>query len=491
MDDRCVIMARMCGPVSRSDRTTGVGRATLGGLSLAVAWTLVLGVVSAWGVVPNDSRFARQWSLHNTGQSLDGIVGAADADVDAVEAWDLTTGSSSVIVAGVDDGVDAANRDLAPNLVAGYDFGNADSDPNQTVCCHGSQTLALIGARGNDAFGIAGLNWKVGLMALKVRTDGPGERFDLMEPKAIADAFRYAGSHGARVVNASFGLRSTTTSTERAAVLAAIQASPNTLFVTSAGNSAIDVDSHPRYPCSFKEPNLLCVAGTDYNDTLWIKSSFGAQSVQLAAPATRIQTLSGRDTYGYVEGTSYAAPLVAGTAALYFARYPDATVADARNALLTGTDRLPSLTGKTQTGGRLNTRTTLTIPPAGTPTPGPGDDPGEDPGAGRLRLRLPHSVRASAVARRGLKVVATAPARLRVKGTVRLGRRVAHRLRVRRLVGSAKFVVHAGPTKVRVRLRRAAFARAARGKDVVLRVLLAPRDPTAIAPAKRRVRMRS
>ena len=335
-------------------------------LLAGLAATVICGVAapSAAARMPNDPGFPRQYGLHNTGQSIGGTTGVADADIDAPEAWDVTTGSAAVRVAVVDDGVDYGQSDLAPNLIAGYDFGNADSDPTETASNHGSQTAAIIASRGDNALGIAGVNWFVGLMPLKVRTDGAGERFDMMAPNAIADAFRYAGTHGARVVNASFGLRSSTTSTERANVLAAIRESPNTLFVVSAGNSARDNDAYPRYPCSFDVVNLICVAASDQNDALWSQSNYGAKSVDLAAPGAKVYTLTGRNLYGYVNGTSYAAPFVSGVAALYLARYPQATTLDVRNALLGGVDAKPAFAGKLASGGRLNAAKTLAIPPA-------------------------------------------------------------------------------------------------------------------------------
>ena len=367
----------------------------------AVALAVLAGSVapmSAAAVVPNDPAFGLQYGLRL---------------VDAPRAWDVQTGSASVLVASIDDGIDPAFADVAVNVVAGYDFGNRDSDPAQAESDHGSQTAALLAARGNNAVGIAGTAWTVGLMPLKVRTDGPGERFDLISPTAVADAVRHAGAHGARVANASFGLRAATTHAERDAIAAALAAAPNTLFVVSAGNTARDNDAQPRYPCNFDAPNLLCVAATDANDALWPSSNYGATSVDLAAPGTGVHVTTNR-TNGPVDGTSYAAPLVSGAAALYFSHHPTATVADARRAILTGVDAKPTLTGRTASGGRLNIARTLTIPPRSAappepPGPGPDEPPRPDTAPGTPAGPAPAPSPAPAPAAESTLPVAGAP----------------------------------------------------------------------------------
>lgn len=440
---------------------------------------LLAAATSARAATPNDRVYPSMYALPL---------------ISAPAAWDVTQGSAAVTVAVVDDGIAPSHPDLAPNLAAGHDFGNNDSDPTQAESEHGSQIAALIGAAGNNTIGMTGVSWTVKLMPLKVRTDGPGERLALISSQAEADAFRYAGANGARVANASFG----GVNRRSDAVLAAINASPNTLFITSAGNNGADNDAGPRYPCNYDAANLICVAGTDQNDNLatftlpggGTASNFGARSVDLAAPGKDIQTVLGGD-YGAVDGTSYAAAHVSGVAALYFARYPTATVADARNALLAGTDAKPSLAGKTVTGGRLNAAGTLAIAPAGTPpvtpprpifTPTPpgtipaaGGGGGEAGGGGGGDLpavtapgplaRTAESVRVGSgqalrrVLRRGLRVSLRAPIRVSVKIVVRLPRKTARRLRLPRVVGRASARGVRGATTIRVQLRRRAVSR--------------------------------
>jgi thermitase len=267
-----------------------------------------------WGTLatPNDSRFSELWGLHNTGQSVyKGPTGTADADIDAPEAWDLTTGSPNVVVAVVDTGVHYGHPDLAPNIwtnpgetgggresngvdddangyvddwrgwdwTSGDEFvpGSGDNDPLD-LNGHGTHVAGTIGARGNDGQGVAGVTWKTKLMALRVLdTDGFGEFW------GIAKAFAYASRNGAHVVNASLGGFEFSQ-----AVSDAVENAPSTLFVFAAGNNANDNDDFPTYPCSEPHANIVCVASSTSSDDMSSFSNFGATSVDLAAPGSSV-----------------------------------------------------------------------------------------------------------------------------------------------------------------------------------------------------------
>lgn len=313
-------------------------------------------------VLPNDQSFSRLWGMDNTGQTVLGVSGTPDADIDAPEAWDVTTGSSAITVGVVDSGVDATHPDLAPNIVQGWDFVDGDSNPSD-LNGHGTHVAGTIGARGNNTVGVAGVAWNAGIMPLRVLDqDGSGWSSD------VADGYTYANQHGVQVVNASLG--STGYSAfERNALAAAA----NTLFVVAAGNGGIDQagddnDLIPEYPCAYDLPNVVCVAATDSNDALTSFSNYGTVSVDLAAPGTSIRSTwpggiypcSGSPCWEYLAGTSMATPHVAGTAALVLAAHPTDTIAELRQALLSSVEPKPSLAGKTVTGGRLNAFAALT-----------------------------------------------------------------------------------------------------------------------------------
>jgi subtilisin family serine protease len=256
--------------------------------------------------IPNDSLFGAQWGLRNTGQKILGTDGTAGADIDAVNAWDQSTGSGSVIVAVVDSGVATDHPDLVPNLVSGHNFiFNSSNIYDQEG--HGTHVSGIIGAAANDGFGVSGVAQHVKIMPLLVLdSTGSGSTFD------IANAFSYAASHGAKVVNASLG-----GSDFDQALLDAVNGAPNTLFVVAAGNDGWnnDVSGQSTYPCDFTSANLLCVAATDQNDSLASFSSYGSISVDLAAPGVNIASTYLPDPGGYNSAHSLADSPAGGYAA--------------------------------------------------------------------------------------------------------------------------------------------------------------------------------
>ena len=231
----------------------------------------------SFSVFPNDTDFDQLWGLHNTGQSIEGTSGLADSDIDAPEAWAITTGSSAVKVAVVDSGVATGHPDLSSNVTSGWDFVENDSVPQDEVG-HGTHVAGTIGARGGDSFGVAGVSWDVTIIPVRVLGgDGFGTLAD------IIDGIDYAVAQGADVVNLSLGGPSRSDAYEDV-----IASAPGVLFVIAAGNGGEDGvgDNNatlPTYPCDFPSANILCVAATDSRDQLATFSNYGS-SVDIAAP---------------------------------------------------------------------------------------------------------------------------------------------------------------------------------------------------------------
>ena len=315
-------------------------------------------------VLPNDPSLSSLWGLHNTGQSS----GTLDADIDAPEAWDIETGATAnVLVAVIDTGVDYNHNDLKANMwinpgeiagnnidddgngyiddVYGYDFVNNDGDPFDDNS-HGTHVAGTIAARGNDGIGISGVSWGAKIMALKfLSSSGSGTTADAVE------AVLYASAMGARISNNSWGGGGYSLALEDA-IRTAHEA--NSLFVAAAGNSNSDNDLSAHYPSSYDLPNILAVAATDHNDLRASFSSYGATTVDLAAPGVSIYSTTPGQSYGYKSGTSMATPHVAGAAAVVLAHSPELGAEGVMALLMDTVDPLTSLAGLTQSGGRLN-----------------------------------------------------------------------------------------------------------------------------------------
>jgi len=301
---------------------------------------------------PNDPSFGLQWALNNTGQPVNGTFGAADADIDAVQAWDRGIGSGSVQVAIVDLGVAYTHPDLLPNIaIGGRDFHDDDNDPAPGSSDHGTAVAGVAGAQGNNARGISGVSREVGLLPLRVGDTN-------LDVADVAEAFDYARTRGAKVVNLSAGGPNASQT-----ALDAINAAPNTLFVFAAGNDGANNDNPatPQYPCNYNRPNVVCVAATNQRDARASFSNVGPSTVDLAAPGVNLLTTRGPASYAFANGTSMAAPVAAGAAAVYMARNPIATAAQTRNALRATVDKLPSLDNRVETAGRLNLARALGI----------------------------------------------------------------------------------------------------------------------------------
>ena len=244
--------------------------------------------------------------MNNTGQTVNGFSGTPDADIDAPEAWDVTKGSAAVTVGVADTGIAYNHPDLAANIwqnpgesgagketngldddgngrvddFRGYDFVDGDNDPIDDHG-HGSHVAGTIGAVGNNATGVTGVNWRVRLAPLRICSPDP---FVAMHQAAQADAFAYAGLMGMKVVNASISGPGS-----GQIVSNAIAGAPNTLFVFAAGNENNNNDTNPQYPCGLSpgECRLRRRDGPD-DDNRASFSNYGASAVDLAAPGTSI-----------------------------------------------------------------------------------------------------------------------------------------------------------------------------------------------------------
>ncbi|OAD21914.1 serine protease, subtilase family, partial [Candidatus Thiomargarita nelsonii] len=277
--------------------------------------------------------------------------GTADADIDAVEAWDTFTGSHDVVVAVIDTGVDYNHVDLVDNRwinvgeiagngidddgngfvddVYGYDFVYGDSDPMDGHS-HGTHCSGTIGGVGNNSIGVAGVAHTVRIMAVKFLDDsGSGSTDDAIE------SVLYAVDNGAHILSNSWGGDDFSQGLEDAISYANDH---DVLFVAAAGNDGRDTDVSPHYPSSYDVPNVLAVAATDHNDAKPSWSNYGLTSVDLGAPGVDTLSTEPGNSYGYKSGTSMATPHVSGAAALVKGYNPGLSALDIKSLIMDSVD---------------------------------------------------------------------------------------------------------------------------------------------------------
>jgi subtilisin family serine protease len=348
----------------------------LEGMVLARSSGTVYGVVSNWlagnvNIAAYEQDSVQQFDVASNDPSAGKVYSLSN--IDAKDAWNLSTGSKSVVVAVLDTGVDYTHSDLAANIwtntaeisgngkdddgdgfvddVHGYNFvsNNGNVMDNNG---HGTHVSGTIAAVGNNSLGIVGVNWSVSIMALKcLDANGYGYVSDAVRAVNYATMMRTSYGVNVRVMNNSWG-----GTIYSSALNTAIEASNSAgiLFVAAAGNGSVNNDATAQYPASYASANVISVAATDQNDKLASFSNYGATTVDLAAPGVSIYSTLPNNRYGTYSGTSMATPLVSGAAALCWAYDADATVAEVKNAILGGADKISSLSGKVLSGGRLN-----------------------------------------------------------------------------------------------------------------------------------------
>ncbi|HEV2436620.1 MAG TPA: PKD domain-containing protein [Verrucomicrobiae bacterium] len=319
---------------------------------------------------PNDFYYQQGnlWGLHNYGQ----FGGKTNADIDAPDAWNFQHDASNIIVAVVDTGVYYTHEDLAGNMwhnpqenqdgytndlyginvtTNGLGNGNPLDDYG-----HGTHVAGTIGAVGNNTVGVVGVAWHVQIMACKFLDSTGNGTID-----GAIQCLQFAQSHGANIVNASWGSPGFTSQALHDAIASLRNA--GIMFVAAAGNSGADNDTTPLYPASYSDlDNVIAVAATDSSDSLTSWSDYGATNVDLAAPGQEIYSCwnGSNSDYQFDDGTSMACAMTAGAVAVMEGHFSNESYLQIKQQIMANVDPEPTLQGKCISGGRLNLYRALT-----------------------------------------------------------------------------------------------------------------------------------
>ena len=270
--------------------------------------------------IPDDPDFSRLWGLRNTGQAVNGTTGTTDADIDASEAWDLVRGHPDVIATVIDTGADLNHSDLQANILPrgaeDWDFADTNDPSPADSGSHGTHVAGTVAAVDNTT-GVVGVAPGCRIMPLRIdltagMNQNRADAINYVAQQALANpARRY-------VINCSWRMNGDHTGV-RTAIQNAVNR--NVVVVFAAGNDNQNTDTTPQYPGVY--PEVISVAALDQQDRkatfpTW-GSNFGS-NVDVSAPGVNIWSTVPTNTYGFKEGTSMAAPHVAGVAVLVWSR---------------------------------------------------------------------------------------------------------------------------------------------------------------------------
>ncbi len=344
-----------------------------------------------YALIPNDSSFASQWHLLNTGQGK----GADNRDIRAPEAWKIRSTSPDTVIAVIDGGIDINHQDLRNNVwvnkaeidgngvdddnngyiddIFGWNFASQSNKPYPDL--HGTHVAGIIGAEGDNGLGVAGVTWDTQLMSLDVfGRNGQASDADVIE------AIYYAANNGADVINMSLGMTEyysdiydfkrynyETYSAYYKALSYAVK--KGSTVIIAAGNEGADLDIHLSIPAAFSSliDGVISVGAISNTGDITDYTNYGS-TVTIAAPGGSFETINSqilstapRNQYKGLSGTSMASPIVAGGAALLLAVNPRFLPQDIESIFTKSADKQKDISLLVQDGNYLNLEDALTL----------------------------------------------------------------------------------------------------------------------------------
>lgn len=281
-------------------------------------------------IVPNDPAYTTNQYCHN--------------NMNSEQGWNVTTGSSSIVVAIIDTGVNGQHPEFSGRMTAGYDFvenrslsGNENSDPNG----HGTHVAGIACATGNNGIGVAGLDWQSRIMPVRVlNQEGSGSL------SAISSGIAFAADNGAHVINMSLGGKGSALTLQDAINYAVLN---NVVVFSASGNDGI---RSIEYPAACQ--GVIAVGSTNAHDVVSDFSSFGSH-VSVCAPGSYIYSTNTEGGYSTFSGTSMASPQGAGLASLILSRNSGWTPAQVKSQIENTADDIEKSGFDEKAGyGRIN-----------------------------------------------------------------------------------------------------------------------------------------
>ena len=253
--------------------------------------------------IPNDSRFNELWALRNN---------EFDSDVNAEQAWSITSGDKNAVVAVIDTGVAYTHNDLRNNIwinpgeipddgidndgngkiddIYGYDAGDNDSDPYDDVVGHGTHVAGIIGAQGNNGSQVTGINWNTSILACKIFSINTNELSGFVSDaiECLDYIWDLKQNHGINIIasNNSWGWVGAPSKALRDSIEK--QKEAGILFVAAAGNNALNNDEIADNPSSYPNSNIISVASYNQFNEQSLFTNYGPHSVHISAPGEAI-----------------------------------------------------------------------------------------------------------------------------------------------------------------------------------------------------------